>query len=206
MREEIILSGWRYAGNSPLNRHKALIHPEIQPDKEKLQEQFQTPSPPPLHSDDTPKTSRQVRDMAKHRSRPTRWKHSKITKGLEASEMKVDVQNEQIAGLEEQMAQVRRGSKRKAVPNRNRRFMTLAEALATGEALPDSKEAEIELDVDEEVESVIEVGVGSEDESDDFMVVTKHWQRTRRDWEAKKTTQTAKFEEFSRNFLQNLIY
>ncbi|KAG6996062.1 hypothetical protein BFJ68_g16252 [Fusarium oxysporum] len=206
MREEIILSGWRYAGNSPLNRHKALIHPEIQPDKEKLQEQFQTPSPPPLHSDDTPKTSRQVRDMAKHRSRPTRWKHSKIIKGLEASEMKVDVQNERIAGLEEQMAQVRRGSKRKAVPNRNRRFMTLAEALATGEALPDSKEAEIELDVDEEVESAIEVGVGSEDESDDFMVVTKHWQRTRRDWEAKKTTQTVKFEEFSRNFLQNLIY
>jgi hypothetical protein len=145
MRKEIILFGWRYTGNSPLSRHKALTHPEIQPDKEKLQEQFQTPSPPPLHSDDTPKTSRQVRDMAKHRSRPTRWKHSKITKGLEASEMKVDVQNERIAGLEEQMAQVRRGSKRKAVPNRNRRFMTLAEALATGETLPDSKEAEIEL-------------------------------------------------------------
>jgi hypothetical protein len=33
---------------------------------------------------------------------------------------------------------------------------------------------------------VIEVGVGSEEESDDFMVVTKHWQRTRSDWEAKK--------------------
>ncbi|KAJ0127305.1 Serine/threonine-protein kinase 32A [Fusarium oxysporum f. sp. albedinis] len=84
------------------------------------------------------------------------------------------------------MAQVRRGSKRKAVPNRNRRFMTLAEALATGEALPDSKEAEIELDVDEEVESVIEVGVRSEDESDDFMVVTKHCQRTRSGREVKK--------------------
>jgi hypothetical protein len=100
--------------------------------------------------------------------------------------MKVAVQNERIAGLEEQMAQVRRGRKRKAVPNPNRRFMTIAEALATGEALHDLKKAEIEVDVDEKVESVIEVGVGSEDESDNFMVVTKRCQRTRSGREVKK--------------------
>jgi hypothetical protein len=186
MRKEIILSGWRFTGNWPINRHKALTHPEIQPDKETLLEQFQTPSPPPVHSDDTPKTSRQVRDMAKHRSRPTRRKYSKIAKGLEALEIKVAVQNARIAGLEEQMAQVRRGRKRKAVPNPNRRFMTLAEALATGEALHDTKEAEIEVDVDEKVESVIEVGVGSEDEREDFTVVTKHYQRTRSGREVRK--------------------
>ncbi|KAF6513173.1 hypothetical protein HZS61_007431 [Fusarium oxysporum f. sp. conglutinans] len=155
-------------------------------DKEKLLEEFKTPSPPQLHSDDTPKTSRQVREMAKHRSRPTRRKYSKIAKGLEALEMKVAVQNARITGLEEQMAQVRRGKKRKAVPNPNRRFMALAEALTTGEALPDSKKAEIEVDVDEKVESVIEVGVRSEDESDDFRVVTKHCQRTRSGREVKK--------------------
>ncbi|KAJ3453818.1 hypothetical protein MRS44_018450 [Fusarium solani] len=144
---------------------QALTHPEIQPDKEKVVEQFKTPSPPQLHSDDTPKTSRQ---------------------GLEALEMKVAVQNARITGLEEQVSQLRRGKKRKAVPNPNRRFMALAEALAAGEALLDSKEAEIEVDVDEEVESVIEVGVGSEDESDDFRVVTKHCQRTRSGREVKK--------------------
>ncbi|KAF6517789.1 hypothetical protein HZS61_003350 [Fusarium oxysporum f. sp. conglutinans] len=159
MRKDIILSGWRFTGNWPINHHKALTHPEIQPDKEKLLEEFKTPSPPQLHSDDTPKTSRQVREMAKHRSRPTRQKYSKIAKGLEALEMKVAVQNARITGLEEQMAQVRRGKKRKAVPNPNRRFMALSENIAAGEALPDSKEAEIEVDVDEEVESVIEVGV-----------------------------------------------
>src|SRR6478735_7879039 len=143
-----------------MNRYKALAHPEIQPDKEKMVERFKTPSPPQLHSDNTPKTSRQVRDIAKHRSRPTRQKYSKIAKGLEALEIKVAVQNARITGLEEQIAQLRRGKKRKAVPNPNRRFMALAESLATGEALPDSKGAEIEVDVDEEVESVIEVGVG----------------------------------------------
>ncbi|KAG6998156.1 hypothetical protein FocnCong_v013552 [Fusarium oxysporum f. sp. conglutinans] len=186
MRKDIILSGWRFTGYWPINRHKVLTHPEIQPDKEKLLEEFKTPSPPQLHSDDTPKTSRQVREMAKHRSRPTRQKYNKIAKGLEALEMKVAVQNARITGLEEQMAQVRRGKKRKAVPNPNRRFMALSENLAAGEALPDSKEAEIEVDVDEEVESVIEVGVRSEDESDDFMVVTKHCQRTRSGREVKK--------------------
>ncbi|RYC78859.1 hypothetical protein BFJ63_vAg18268 [Fusarium oxysporum f. sp. narcissi] len=100
--------------------------------------------------------------------------------------MQVAVQNARITGLEEQMAQVRQRKKRKAVPNPNRRFMALAETLAAGEALPVSKEAEIEMVVDEEVESVIEVGVGSEDESDDFMVVTMHCQPTRSGREVKK--------------------
>jgi hypothetical protein len=100
--------------------------------------------------------------------------------------MKVAVQNARITDLEEQMAQVRRGKKRKAVPNPNRRFMDLAEALAAGEALHDSKEAEIEVDVDEKVESVIEVGVRLEDQSEDFTVVTKHCQRTRSGREVKK--------------------
>jgi hypothetical protein len=100
--------------------------------------------------------------------------------------MKVAVQNARVTGLEEQVSQLRRGKKRKAVPNPNRRFMALAETLAAGEALPDSKEAEIEMVVDEEVESVIEVGVRSEDESDNFMVATKRCQRTRSGREVKK--------------------
>ncbi|RSL81303.1 hypothetical protein CDV31_017046, partial [Fusarium ambrosium] len=73
-----------------------------------------------------------------------------------------------------------------AVPNPNRRFMALAEALAAVEAPPNSKEAGIEVDMDEEVESVIEVGVRSEDESEEFMVATKHCQRTRSGREVKK--------------------
>jgi uncharacterized coiled-coil protein SlyX len=115
-----------------------------------------------------------MRNIVINRSRPTRRNYSKIAKWLEALEIKVAAQNERIAGLE---VQVRRGRKRKAVPNPNRRFMTLAEALATGKSLDDSKEAGIEVDVDEEVEEVIEVGVRSEDEREDFTVVTKHCQR-----------------------------
>jgi hypothetical protein len=169
MRKEVILSAWSLTGNWPISHQKALLHPEIQSDREKLLEQLKTPSPPQLHSDDTPKTSWQVRDMAKYRSRPTRRKYSKIAKGLEALEMKVAVQNERIAGLGEQRAQLRRGRKRKSIPNPNRRFMVLADVLVV-----------------KETESVIEVGVGTEDESEDFAIVTKHRQRTRSGREVKK--------------------
>ena len=34
------------------------------------------------------------------------------------------------------MARLKRGKKRKAIPNLNRRFMTLSEALVSGEAIP----------------------------------------------------------------------
>jgi hypothetical protein len=84
------------------------------------------------------------------------------------------------------MAQLRRGKKREAVANANRRFMTLAEALTSDETLDEPTEAEIGVDVDGEVESVIEVGIGSEDESEDLTVKTKHCQRTRSGREVKK--------------------
>ncbi|KAJ3453596.1 hypothetical protein MRS44_017843 [Fusarium solani] len=175
----------QWQGSQPSIRQQPAAYEIGRLNTEKVPERFKTPSPPQLHSDDTPKTCRHVRDLAKHRSLPTRRKYSKIAKGLEVLEIKVAVPNARITGLEEQMAKVRRGKKRKAVPNPNRRFMALAEALAAGEALLDSKEAEIEVDVDDEVESVIEVGVRSEDESEDFMVVRKHCQRTRSGWEVK---------------------
>ena len=84
------------------------------------------------------------------------------------------------------MAQLRRGKKRKTVANANRRFMTFAEALVSVETLDEPKEAEIGVDVDGEVESVIEVGVGSEDESGDLTAKTKHCQCTRSGREVKK--------------------
>lgn len=40
-----------------------------------------------------------------------------------------------IASLEEELARLKRGKKRKALSNPNKRFMTLSEALASGEAI-----------------------------------------------------------------------
>ena len=48
------------------------------------------------------------------------------------------------------MARLKRGKKRRAIPNPNRRFMTLSEALAAGEAIPSIKEKEKEVILVEE--------------------------------------------------------
>jgi hypothetical protein len=55
-----------------------------------------------------------------------------------------------------------RGKKRKAIPNPNKRFMTLSEALVTGETISKANEAIEEADA---VEDVIEVGGMEEVES-----------------------------------------
>jgi hypothetical protein len=48
--------------------------------------------------------------------------------------------------------------------------MALAEALVTKEALPDLKEAEIEVNIDKEVKLIIKIGIRLEDKHKDFMV------------------------------------
>jgi len=53
---------------------------------------------------------------------------------------------------------LKRGKKRKAIPNPNRRFMTLSEALAAGEAIPKARgqAAPVVVDSDSEEEVVLE--------------------------------------------------
>jgi hypothetical protein len=71
-----------------------------------------------------------------------------------------------IAGLEEEVAQLKRGKKRKAIPNPNRQFIMVAEALSTGnEAILETKGKGTPIEVDsdsEEVDSEIGSEGGSE--------------------------------------------
>jgi hypothetical protein len=57
-----------------------------------------------------------------------------------------------------------RGKKRRAIPNPNRKFITLAEALVAGDTISRSNEA---IEEAEAVEEVIEVGGVEEDEGSD---------------------------------------
>jgi hypothetical protein len=61
-----------------------------------------------------------------------------IAKGFEAQQQTVAAHTLRIASLEEELARLKRG-KRKAVPNPNKRFMTLGETLAGGEAIPEEE-------------------------------------------------------------------
>ncbi|KFA78093.1 hypothetical protein S40288_10308 [Stachybotrys chartarum IBT 40288] len=128
MTKKNILSGWRVTGNWPISRRKALTHPEIQADKKEITPESEGLRDVQLNSDDTPKTSRHIRDLA---------------------------------SLEEEVGRLNRGKKRKAIPNPNKKFMTLAEALAAGDTIFEPIQATRESEI---IEDAIEVGGLEEDE------------------------------------------
>jgi hypothetical protein len=124
MTKKDILSGCRVTGNWPISRSKALRHPEIQEDRPNSGPRV-TPEPRPyLGSDDTPQTSRQIRDLGLNKTPKTRRRYNVIARGFEAQQQTVAAHTQRIASLEEELARLKRGKKRKAVPNPNRRFMT----------------------------------------------------------------------------------
>jgi len=156
MTSKNILSSWRVTGNWPISRSKALRHPEIQADRVKV-----TPDPTPyLGSDNTPKTSRHIRDLGKNKSPSTRRQYTIIAKGFEAQEQALAEHTNKIASLEEELSRLKRGKKRKAIPNPNRCFVSLGEALASGEEIAKSNLEEVV------VESEVEVEIESEEESE----------------------------------------
>ncbi|OAQ57412.1 transposase [Pochonia chlamydosporia 170] len=141
MTKKNILSGWRVAGNWPISRAKALRHPEIQEDRQNDSPK-RTPEPAPYFgSDDTPKTSRQIRDLGLNKTPKTRRRYNVIAKGFESQQQTLIAHAMRIAGLEEELVRLKRGKKRRSIPNPNKVFMTLGEALASGEAITE-KESE----------------------------------------------------------------
>jgi hypothetical protein len=60
-----------------------------------------------------------------------------ISKGFETQEQTLAAHAVVIASLEEEVTRLKRGRKRKAISNLNKRFITLSEALAAGKAIPE---------------------------------------------------------------------
>ncbi|KAJ0132716.1 Uncharacterized protein HZ326_24203 [Fusarium oxysporum f. sp. albedinis] len=142
-------------------RAVALMHPEIQPDKKETTPGSDGHRDGQVDSDHTPTASRHIRDLGKNKSPSTRRRYSVISRGFEAQESKIASLSTRIASLEEEVGQLSRGKKRKAIPNPNKRFMTLAEALVAGDTISEPNEAIERADA---VEDVIEVGGIEEDE------------------------------------------
>ncbi|RKL20893.1 hypothetical protein BFJ72_g14986 [Fusarium proliferatum] len=161
MTKKNILSGWRVTEYWPISRRKALMHPEIQPDKKETTPGSDGHRDGQVDSDHTPTTSRHIRDLGNNKSLSTRRRYSVISRGFEAQESKIASLGTRIASLEKEVGRLSRGKKRKAIPNPNKRFMTLAEALVAGGAISEPNEAIERADA---VEDVIEVGGMEEDE------------------------------------------
>ncbi|KAL9567450.1 hypothetical protein ACKAV7_008400 [Fusarium commune] len=142
-------------------RAVALMHPEIEPNKKETTPGSDGHRDGQVDSDHTPTTSRHIRDLGKNKSPSTRRRYFVISRGFEAQESKIASLGTRIASLEEEVGRLSRGKKRKAIPNPNKRFMTLAEALVACNVISEPNEA---IERAESVEEVIEVGGMEEDE------------------------------------------
>src|SRR5689334_21104832 len=103
MTKKNILSGWRVPGTWPISRRIALIHPEIQPDKKETTHASDGHRDGQVDPDNTPKTSRHIRDLGKNKSPSTRRRYSVISKGFESTESKVTSLRARITSLEEEV-------------------------------------------------------------------------------------------------------
>jgi hypothetical protein len=83
-----------------------------------------------------------------------------ISKGFKAQESKIASLSTRIASLEEEISRLSRGKKQKAIPNPNKKFITLAEALAASNTISEPNKAIKGAGI---IEDIIEVGGMEED-------------------------------------------
>ncbi|KAK8074017.1 DDE superfamily endonuclease domain-containing protein [Apiospora phragmitis] len=136
-----IKSGWKVMGNWPISRRQAMNHPEIQEDRV-AGPVDQPPERAPDDSPSTPKNSREIKDMGAGKSPTTRRLFGKAAHAFEGQQSQLAEKDATIALLQEELDRLKRGKKRKAVTNPNRRFITVSEALAAGEPILAIEEAE----------------------------------------------------------------
>ncbi len=126
-----VVSAFRTTGQWPVNRQKALNHPEIQAERENTPEaeaeaETERSAPSPLV---TPKTSRQVMDLANEGSPGARYKFRKIAKAFGDQEIELVLAKRKIAELEARLKKLV-PKRRKKIPNPNKKFMDLVDILA----------------------------------------------------------------------------
>jgi hypothetical protein len=116
----------------------------------------------------TPKTSRQVRDYGKNKSPTTRRRYNTIAKGYVQLEFELATKNNRIAALEAEVARLDKKRKRKAIPNPNKRFMLMGEAIAAGEPNAENPDLNNEPVVEEEGEEEVNEGIDEDNENDEI--------------------------------------
>ena len=135
-----IESGFRVTGNWPISRRKALIYPEIKPDREDREVRPRTPDISTGDEDPlglsgalpvTPTSSRQIKDLGKYEVPVIRRKFQKAACAYDNKVMEGILKDERIRQLEAQLERLQPKRRRK-IPNPNRTFMTLGECLASG--------------------------------------------------------------------------
>jgi hypothetical protein len=123
MSKKNIQAGWRTTGNWPINRTRALSHPEVQQDRKT------TPEIKPLSSDPmTPSTSRQLHRLQRPDASSLKRTFRKISRAFERKEAELVLKEQKIQALEATLDRMR-PKKKKKIHNPNKRFMNLSDIL-----------------------------------------------------------------------------
>jgi hypothetical protein len=166
-----IQTAFKTTGNWLINRRKTLSHPEIQQKAEHTTPERELDPKIEYDLEITPKTSRDVRNYGKNKSPSTRRCYNTISKGYAKLEFELASKNDKIAAFKAEVARLSKTRKRKAIPNPNKKFILLSEALASNESIAENRRA-INDDGGEEddEEDVIEdeIVVENENEEEEF--------------------------------------
>lgn len=169
-----ITAAWRHTGQWPISRSKAHRHNECQNDVEKrgwvpepkVADEYRSGEPR------TPQKSREIRDFGLEKSPGTRYKLSRVAKAFEIQETRIMELEAENARLKEQLDRSVSSRKRKRIPNPNKGFQTISEALArvngdqaaAQQILQAGEIVEVEEDEDEEDE--VDAESSGEDEAE----------------------------------------
>ena len=95
-----IRAAWKTAGNWPINREKALSHPEIQVDREKRAETTKPVAQPVWDPESTPKTAWNIRQLGLEAAPAARRLFQQASKAFEHQEMDLVAAYNRIECLE----------------------------------------------------------------------------------------------------------
>lgn len=127
MSKKNIQAGRRATGKWPINRTRALTHPEVQEDRKT------TPEIELLSSDPmTPSTSRQLHRLQKPDANSLKRTFRKISRAFERKEAELVLKDQKILALEGTLDRMR-PKKNKKIPNPNKRFMSISDILGSRE-------------------------------------------------------------------------
>jgi hypothetical protein len=104
--------------------------------------------------------------MGINKSPTTRRRYGVIAKGFAQLEFQLSTKDAKIAALEAEVAKLAKTRKIKAIPNPNKRFMLLGDALANGESAVENENT-IAPPVVEELVEEVEDDDEDEDDADD---------------------------------------
>lgn len=144
LTSDTIENAWKTTGNWPVSRRKALLHPEIQVDKEKRHAELET-----ISDKEVPKSGRDIVNLAgPNASASNSLKFQKIGLAFESKKAELALAKQRILKLEVQVERLTL-KKCRAVPNPNKKFMSTEEILV--------RKAEIENKLNREVQPADQV-------------------------------------------------